>query len=317
MQKKITRRTFLKKCLWISALTTIHIITSKTRGLFGEALPDYEGTAGDIPDLVGITGGKPVAMFEKGIEAFGGMSYFIKKGETVVVKPNIGWDKTPEEGANTDPDLVGAIVRHCVGCGAKKVWVFDHTCNNWKACYENSGIKQAVEDNGGMMVPAHAEQYYGRVTVPHSDVIRQALVHETLLEADRFINVPVLKHHGSARVTISMKNLMGVVYDRGYFHTTGLHECIADFAALRKPDVVIVDAYRVMLKNGPRGVSPNDIAYKRMQVISTDMVAADAAGAKIFGVEPETIPHIARAHQKGVGRMDLDNLRIQRIKMAG
>jgi uncharacterized protein (DUF362 family) len=244
------------------------------------------------------------------------MKSFVKPNQTVVVKPNIGWDVTPERAANTNPQLVGKIIEHCFDAGAKKVYVFDHTCNNWQKCYTNSGIEKEVKDAGGTMAPGNSESYYQDVTLKGTESISEAKVHELMFEADVFINVPVLKSHGSAILTMSMKNLMGIVWDRGFWHANDLHQCIAEFPLFRQPDLNIIDGYRVMKRNGPRGVSEADVVELKAMVISPDIVAADAAGAKFFGTDPGDIPYIVEADKLGIGTMDLDSLNINRIKVS-
>jgi uncharacterized protein (DUF362 family) len=232
-----------------------------------------------------------------------------------VVKPNIGWDTTEELGANTNPKLISQIITHCLNAGAKEVFVFDNTCDAWNRCYSNSGIENAVKSAGGKMVPGNTENYYKPVSITKGKRLKEAKVHELILNSDVFINVPILKHHSSAKVTICMKNLMGIVWDRRFWHRNDLHQCIADFATWRKPDLNIVDAYRVMTRNGPRGVSQADLVLKKSLIISNDIVAADAAAAKIFGAEPADIGHIRIAHEMGVGNMNLDELNIERIRV--
>jgi uncharacterized protein (DUF362 family) len=254
-------------------------------------------------------------MFDKGIQSLGGMKSFIKKGQTGVVKPNIGWDAIPERAANTNPILIKRIIQHCFEAGAKDVYVFDHTCDNWKRCYSNSGIETAVKDAGGKVVSGESESYYQQVSLKSGKKLTNTKVHELILESDVFINVPILKHHSGADLTISMKNLMGIVWDRGYWHRSDLHQCIADFATYRKPDLNIVDAYFVMKRNGPRGVSKEDVLTLKSQIISSDIVAADAAAAKLFNSEPDEIDHIRIAHEMKIGNMNLDQLNINRIKL--
>lgn len=266
-------------------------------------------------DLVAVRGGEPDAMFDAAINAYGGLGTFVPKGSKVVVKPNIGWDVTPERGANTHPALVGRIVKRCLEAGAKEVTVFDHTCDNWRQCYATSGIGKAVEDAGGKMLSADSQGYYREVAIPQGKRLTTALVHQALLDADVFINAPVLKDHSSTKLTAGMKNLMGVVWDRGYWHRNDLHQCIADFASFRKPDLIVVDAYHVMKRNGPRGVSEGDVAIMKAQLLSRDCVAVDAAAAKLFGVEPGEIRHIQLASDMHLGRMELNDLSINRIKL--
>jgi uncharacterized protein (DUF362 family) len=254
-------------------------------------------------------------MFDKAIESLGGMKNFVKKNQTVVVKPNIGWDTSPQRGATTNPDLVKRIIEHCFSAGAKTVYVFDNTCDNWNKCYENSGIQKAVKDAGGKIVPANSESNYQEVDVKNGKKLKKTKVHELILSSDVFINVPVLKCHDSAVITAAMKNNMGIVWDRGYWHRNDLNQCIADFAAYRKPDLNVVDAYRVMTKRGPRGVSEEDLVLMKSLILSKDIVAVDAAAAKLFGAEPANVSYIRLAHDAGLGTMDLTKLSINRIKM--
>lgn len=266
-------------------------------------------------DLVAVMGGEPGEMFEKGIASLGGMKSFVRSGQTVVVKPNIGWDRTPEFGANTNPELVAKIVEHCLAAGAKDVFVFDHTCDNWQKSYASSGIEKAAKDAGAKVVSGATENMYKSVSVPKGKSLKDAKVHEMILNCDVFINVPVLKHHGGALASFAMKNLMGIVWDRGYWHRNDLQQCIADMASYRKPDLNIIDAYRVIKRNGPKGVSVNDVSLEKSQIISTDIVAADASAARIFGKEPDAIGHIKIAGEMGLGQIDLTKLNINRIRI--
>jgi len=264
-------------------------------------------------DLIAIKGGEPDSMFDRGIKEFGGMKSFVKKNQTVVIKPNIGWDVSPERAANTNPKLVSQIIKNCFDAGAKDVYVFDHTCDQWNKCYANSGIERAAKNAGAKVVTGNSESYYQESEIKKGSRLKSTKIHELILQSDVFINVPVLKSHGSAQLTIGMKNLMGVVWDRGYWHRNDLHQCIADYSSFRKPDLTVVDAYWVMKQNGPRGVSVDDILTMKSQIISTDIVAADAAAAKLFGVEPKEIGHIKLADEMKLGTMDLSKLSINRI----
>ncbi len=281
-------------------------------GPLGTLLADDAAGAALPYDLVAVRNGDPAAMFDAGIAELGGIRRFVKPNTTVVVKPNIGWDAAPERAANTNPQLVRRIVEQCVAAGAKQVYCFDYTCDSWRRCYRNSGIERAVKDAGGTMVPGNSERYYHAVDVG-GRTLRATKEHELVLESDLFINVPVLKSHGSATVTVAMKNLMGAIWDRRFWHRNGLHQCIADFAGHRRPDLNVVDAYNVMMRNGPRGVSVKDVQRLGAQLISTDMVTADAAAARLFGVDPRDVDYIALAASAGAGRMDLEQLRISRV----
>jgi len=193
--------------------------------------------------------------------------------------------------------------------------VFDHTCDEWRACYTNSGIEKAASDAGAQVVPANSERYYHDISIPEGRRLTEAKEHELILESDVLINVPVLKHHGGASITVAMKNLMGNVWDRRFYHRNDLHQCITDYATYRKPDLNVVDAYRVMMRNGPRGVSVEDVVTMEAQVISTDIVAADAASSLMFGLQPAEVGHIRMGEEMGIGTMQLDNLNINRLRM--
>jgi len=280
---------------------------------FGKRL--WGGPLAPLPfDLVAVKGGEADLMFDKAIEAMGGMKAFVQKGQTVVVKPNIGWDVAPERAGNTNPKLVKRVIQHCLEAGAKEVYVFDNTCDKWDRCYTTSGIQQAAKDAGGKTAPGNTENYYQAVEIPGGVKLKTAKVHELILDSDVFINMPVLKSHSSTKLTIAMKNLMGVVWDRGYWHRNDLNQCIADYATyVKKPTLNIVDAYRVMMKNGPRGVSEADVSLLKSLIISADMVAADTAATKLFGIDPDDVPYIGIADSMGIGSMSLDKLNVHRI----
>ena len=268
-------------------------------------------------DLVAVRGGGAAEMFRRGIAEMGGMGTIVRSGQSVVVKPNIGWDTAPERGACTNPELVGEVVRQCVAAGAGKVEVLDHTCDLWKSCYRNSGIEAAVKSAGGQMVPANSRRHYTSVGIPAGKSLKDAKVHRNVLAADVFINVPVLKHHGSTRLTLGMKNLMGVVWDRGYWHRNDLHQCIADFSTFMRADLTIMDGYRVMRTNGPMGVSEGDVVLVKAQIIARDPVALDAASARMFGLEPDDVGYIRIADAMKVGSKDLESITIRKVKVTG
>jgi len=291
------------------------LVTGGLAGLGGLPLLTRAAAPSGNFDLVAVRDGEPEVMFDRAIASLGGMSKYVKKGQKVVVKPNIGWDVSPERGGNTNPKLVARIIRHCLDAGASDVYVFDNTCDTWNLCYKNSGIEKAVKDAGGKIVPGNTENYYKSITIPKGKRLKEAKVHELILNSDVFINVPVLKHHSSASISLAMKNLMGIVWDRRFWHRNDLHQCIADLTTWRVPTLNIIDGYRVMLRNGPRGVSEADVVLMKQMIVSSDIVAADAAATLIFGSKPEDIPHIRMAHEMKVGTMDLSKLNINRIKI--
>jgi uncharacterized protein (DUF362 family) len=266
-------------------------------------------------DLVAVKGGEPGAMFDRAIQSLGGMERYVKKGQKVVVKPNIGWDAVPERASNTNPLLVKRVIEHCFAAGASDVYVFDHTISEWRRSYKNSGIEKATRDAGGTIVDGATAGRYHEIEIPMGKSLTRTKVHELILESDVFINVPIVKHHGGAGVCVSMKNLMGVVWDRRYWHANDLHQCIADFTSAVKPDLNIVDGYRVLMRNGPRGVSLSDVETRKFQIIASDMVAADTAATKMIAKNPAQIGHIRIASEMEVGSMDLSGLNINRIQL--
>ncbi|MDR1742116.1 MAG: DUF362 domain-containing protein [Synergistaceae bacterium] len=294
------RREFLKKSLALGI------------GAGALFLPRGLARAADLPDLVALKGPSPAAMFDRGMKALGGMERFVRPGQTVALKPNISWDVDAQGAANTQPELVARIVEHCLAAGAKRVYVFDHSIEYWESSLDASGIGAAIKASGGLYAPADEAGYYQRVDIKGS-TLGAAQVHETLMESDVFIDAPVLKHHGGAGVSIAMKNLMGCVWDRRAYHARGLQACVADFLRVRRPDLCVVDAYRVITRHGPRGGSPNDVAEMRAQIISPDIVAADTAATKMLGRDPAGVEHITLAAKAGFGEMDLAKLKIERI----
>lgn len=271
-------------------------------------------------DIVAVMGGEPDVMLRRAIAEMGGMSKFIKAGQKVVVKPNIGWDKTPELAGNTNPKLVTEVIRQCLSAGAKEVTVFDHTCDDWIKCYKNSGIEAAAKAAGAKVVPAHEESYYKTVNLPKGVKLKSTKIHEAIINCDVWINLPILKHHGGANLTMSMKNYMGIIWDRRIFHRTDLQQCIADICTYtKKPVLNIVDAYRVVKTNGPQGRSAADVVNPKGLFISQDIVAVDTAAAKFFNqireMPLEHVGHLANGQSLKLGTMDIDKLNIKRIKI--
>ncbi|MDR2956031.1 MAG: DUF362 domain-containing protein [Prevotella sp.] len=310
------RRKFLRAIALTGAAATIK--TTNGMGILTETV--NSPLTGNAVDIVAVMGGEPEAMFKRAIQELGGMGNFIKKGQKVVVKPNIGWDKTPELAGNTNPKLVAEVIRQCFAAGAKEVTVFDHTCDDWVRCYKNSGIEEAAKAAGAKVVPAHEESYYKEVSLPNGVKLKSMKVHEAIINCDVWINLPILKHHGGANLTMSMKNYMGIVWDRRIFHRTDLQQCIADSCTYaKKPVLNIVDAYRIVTANGPQGRSAADVANPKGLFISQDIVAVDTAAAKFFNQVKEMpldhVGHLASGQALKLGTMDIDKLNIKRIKL--
>lgn len=308
------RRDFLKTSMVAGAALSL-----KFEGLQA-ALSNRTLTVEEAPDLVAVMGGEPEAMLDKALETLGGIGNYVKKGQKVVIKPNIGWDRTPELAGNTNPDLIKALVKRCLEAGAEKVTVFDHTCDNWQKCYASSGIADAVKEAGGVIVPANDEQYYKEVSIPGGVTLKKAKIHEALLEADVWFNVPILKNHGGAKLSCAMKNMMGIVWDRRYFHQQDLQQCIADICTWqKKPALHIVDAYRMMFQNGPQGRSAADVATLKSLIVSPNIIAADTASLALFNqvekLDMAAVTHITKGEALHLGSTDLKKINIKRIKL--
>ncbi len=271
-------------------------------------------------NLVAVMGGEPDAMFNMAIEQMGGMKRFVKPGMKVTIKPNIGWDKAPELSANTNPILVSAIIKACWAAGAKEITVFDHTCDEWRRCYQSSGIEEAAKKLGAKVVPGNEPEYYREIQLPRAKNMKSAMVHQAILDSDVWINCPVMKNHSGARMTLCMKNHMGLVLDRRYMHTHDLQQCIADICTLKPAAVLnIVDAYRAMLTNGPRGRSENDVVNPKALIMGTDIVAVDTLATKFFGqyinMPLNEVGHLANGEALGLGTMNPDPASIKRINL--
>ncbi len=306
------RRDFIKLGFAVGAGFSLDTLS----GLFPIASAEESAVPAKKDPLVAVRGDDRVAMLSAALMVLGsggGMSAFVKPGQSVVIKPNCAWDKSPEFCANTHPSLVGHMVKLCKQAGASKVQVFDHACDDWQRTYRNSGIQAAVEAAGGEMISGADEGLYRDHPNPAARKLKQAKVHSAILDADVFINMPVLKNHGGARMTACMKNMMGIVWDRGFFHSHDLHQCIADSILLRKPDLNILDAFSPMLRNGPKGKDENDLIQTHALLVGKDIVAMDAAAAKLLGYEDGEVRHIDLAASMGLGEKDLSKVLIRRI----
>jgi uncharacterized protein (DUF362 family) len=237
----------------------------------------------------------------------------VKKNDVVLVKPNIGWDRSPEQAGNTNPQVVAALIDMSFAAGAKRVNVFDVTCNDARRCYASSGIEQAAKGRGASVYAADdwntLKAHFARSSPLEGwPILRDAL------ECDCFINVPVLKHHGLTRLTLSMKNLMGVCGgNRGKMHQD-IGPILTDLTMLLNPELTVIDAYRMLLRNGPQGGDLADVTKPETVIASTDPVLADVYACLIAGVKPSEVPYLAAAMERGYGIGDPAKARIEEIK---
>jgi len=263
---------------------------------------------------LGVARGEdPAAITRAAVEALGGMGRFVRKGDTVVVKPNIAWDRTPEQAATTNPAVVAAIVRMCLESGAKIVKVFDNTCNDARRTYLNSGIYDAVRKAGGTMYYVSDWKFYPG-QFPQGSLMNEQVLFRDAVECDCLINVPVAKVHRLTNLSLSMKNLMGICRDRGYIHRN-IDQKLTELLAFMKPDLTVIDAYRILTANGPTGGNLKDVQKKNTVIASADPVLADAYAATLFGRQPGDIGALRLAAQAKLGSMDIAKARIKEVKI--
>ncbi len=313
---KMSRRQFMKTA-------AAAILFSSLGGKFMKRAAAATDTSSGRPkkgikgnyDLVMADGPDPYVNTVEAVKAMGGMEKFVPKNATVVIKPNIGWDRVPDQAANTDPMVVAALVDMSFKAGAKRVNVFDITCNEARRCYENSGIKQAAQSRG-------AQVYYpdlwnvAKAQFSYPSTMQDWPVLKDALECDTFINVPVLKNHALTGLTLSMKNLMGVCgANRGVMHT-GIGPRLVDITDFISPELTVIDAHRVLTRNGPSGGNINDVITLNKLLVSTDPTLADMVAAKLVNVEPSAIPYIKNAIDRKFGITDMNSAKMLKIKTA-
>ena len=302
---RMDRRTFLK-------LMSAGPLLAAGAGLCVKAA---WGSAGNKKALVSVVkGGEPSDAVRKLLEPLGGMARFVKKGAGVVIKPNAAWERTPQQAANTNPRLVAEVIRLCYEAGAGKVLVAENPCDRYEGSFKISGIEEAARKAGVRMKPLVKEEDFVRVKIEKGIVLKEASVGRVILEADVLINMPVAKTHGSAVLTMAMKNHMGTVFDRWAMHKAGLHQAIADLASFIRPALNIMDALQIMTDRGPKG--PGPLLRKDIVAASTDQVALDAFGATLFGMTWKDIPYIVKAQELGVGVADSKHIEVLETRLA-
>jgi uncharacterized protein (DUF362 family) len=292
--------------LWLSAHSSRPVAAHAE-----QARRDHR-TAGDphLPQLSVVENGEPRALVERALADLGGMSRFISRQDVVVIKPNIAWDRTPEQAANTNPEVVAEVVRQCWQAGAKRVIVTDVSCNEPRRCFQRSGIQAAARAEGAEVLLPDPELF--REVDLGGVVLKSWPVFTPFLEADKIINLPIAKHHGLTGCTLSMKNWYGILGgQRNRLHQS-IHQSLADLAAFMLPTVTLMDCYRILLRNGPTGGNLEDVALKKTMVAGTDPVALDAYVAKAYwNLESEQLPYLQMAANRGLGIVDFEKLQVK------
>ena len=234
---------------------------------------------------------------------------FLKPGGKVVIKPNAAWSRTPEQAADTNPVLISELIYACRKAGAGEIIAVENPCDNYKSAFRISGIESAVKAAGAKMIPLVETGDFTAVTIPRGKVLKFAQVGKKILEADLYINIPIAKVHKSAGLTMAMKNHMGAVQDRWFFHKNDLHQCIADISSYLRPDLTILDCTRILTTRGPKG--PGDVKVLDRVIMGTDQVAIDSYGATLFGMNPGDIGYLKAAGAMGLGVTDLSAIRVK------
>jgi uncharacterized protein (DUF362 family) len=261
-----------------------------------------------LPELVVAQGESPQALVQRALLEMGGMGRFVARGDTVVVKPNIAWDRAPEQAATTNPEIVAEVVRQCLAAGAGSVIVTDVSCNDAQTCFERSGIAAAAKAAGAEVVLPEP-RFFAQVDLK-GDTLGVWPVLEPFLEADKLINVPIAKHHSLTGVTLGMKNWYGLIGgNRSQLHQR-IHESLVDLTAFARPTLTILDGYRVLMRSGPTGGDLEDVELKKTLLVSTDPVAIDAYAAKAWwNLDVPRLRFLSLAEARGLGRSDFAALR--------
>jgi len=263
-----------------------------------------------LPEMVVIQGDDPAQIARRALQALGGMRRFISRGDVVVVKPNIAWDRTPEQAANTNPQIVAEVCRLCQDAGARRVVVTDVTINEPRRTFARSGIADAARAAGAEVILPQDSLF--RTVDLRGEVLDSWPVLEPFLRADKIINIPIAKHHSLTGATLGMKNWYGILGGPRHRLHQRIHESLVDLADFMRPTLTIIDAWRVLMRNGPGGGNPADVELKKTLVAGTDPVALDAYVAKAcWGLDWHTLRYLKLASDRNLGSPDLEKSRVE------
>ncbi len=274
----------------------------------GASVRDFGVDRGEpIVTVVAKSSESPRELVARAIDGLGGMRRFVSGGDVVAVKPNIGWDRTPAQAANTNPEVVAEVVRLAFEAGAKRVVVTDASCNEARRSFQRSGIWRAAHELGAEVVLPASHRF--RKHRLRGEILDEWPIYTPLLEADKLINVPVAKHHNLSHYTGAMKNWYGVLGGRRNRLHQNIHVSIADLATFLRPTLTVLDATRVLYRNGPQGGNLSDVRVVNQVVASTDQVMADSYGAFLLGVPLERVAYLGLGRERGLGSLLLDSVR--------
>jgi uncharacterized protein (DUF362 family) len=301
---RITRRQFLKTA---AAGVALGFIGSPS---FSAAKEEYD---------LAVISGEPVAATKKALEAIGGISRFVKKGQGVVLKPNMSFARTPDFSATTHPLVVATVAQACLEAGAQQVLVLDHTLQRAELCLERTGIRDACKNITGVHVlTLQDRKFFREIKIPQGKVLERVEVMKDILDGQVLISIPVAKSHSATGVSLGLKGLMGVIWDRESFHSQyNINQAIADLATVIKPQLTILDATRALATGGPGG--PGEVKKPNLIIAGVDPVAVDSYGVSIVpwygqNFKGRQVEHLLVAHQRGLGKIDIDQLKIIKEK---
>lgn len=300
----LSRRSFLKSLVSFFAALFCAPLIKKQENVYA--------SLGKKTSTVSVIKGKDKkALVRNVLKPFGGIERWVQPGKKVVIKPNAAWSRTPEEAANVHPDILQGIIEMCYDAGAGRVDVIEHSCDNPISAFDVNGLEKAVRKTKSRIRALGDDNDFLIVDVPRGKRLKKVDVAKEILDADVYINVPIAKTHGAAILTLGMKNHMGAVKNRWYFHMNDLHQCIADVSTVLQPDIIIVDATRIMTSKGPKG--PGDVKVLDTLIAGVDQVAVDSYAASLFGYNGRDIGHILKAYEHGLGEIELSNIDIQTV----
>jgi len=267
-----------------------------------------------LPEMVVARGGEPRQLVQRALQELGGISRFISLGDVVVIKPNVAWDRTPAQAANTNPEAVAEMVRLCWEAGAKSVIVTDVSINDPRRSFERSGIAAAASAEGAQVILPDERRF--REVDLRGEVLHSWPVFEPFLAADKMINMPVAKHHSLTGATLGMKNWYGILGGARQRLHQHIHESLVDLADFMRPTLTLIDAYRVLLRNGPTGGNLGDVALEKTLIAGTDPVALDAYAAKAYwNLDDRTLRYLKLASERSLGNLHFENVRSRVVEL--
>jgi uncharacterized protein (DUF362 family) len=267
-----------------------------------------------LPEMVVVQGDDPAGMARRAIRELGGIRRFIARGDMVVVKPNAAWDRTPEQAANTNPLVVAEAVRLCLEAGARRVIVTDVIINDARSSFARSGIAAAARAAGAEVVLPE-ERLFREVDL-RGQVLSSWPVLGPFLSADKMINIPIAKHHSLTGATLGMKNWYGILGGPRQRLHQQIHESLVDLADFMRPTLTMVDAFRVLQRNGPSGGNPADVVLRKTLIAGTDPVALDAYAAKAYwDLDWHTLRYLKLVSERHLGTLSFETARTRFVAL--